>query len=57
MRDPRVDDPDERISETGQSTADGGIDEIVARQAELGQTDLPAEGEEGSSEGAVPSAG
>ena len=53
MPDPGDDEPDERISETGQSTAQGGIDEVVARQDEMGQTALPAEGEEGSSEGTV----
>lgn len=52
-----MDAPDERISETGQSTAEGGIDEIVARQERMGQKDLPAPGEEGNSEGAVTSGG
>jgi hypothetical protein len=55
--DPEMDAPDERISETGQSTAEGGIDEIVARQERMGQKDLPAPGEEGNSEGAVTSGG
>ena len=57
MDDVADEDHDDQLSATAHSTAEGGLDEIVARQEEMGQKDLPAEGDEGSSEGAVTSAG